>query len=314
MCVNANVQQWVMAAALILITACSPGDEHISGYSDVASGVSYAEVEVLPYANPHIKIGYGSDPLQYGLLWLPQQQTNARAGSTDSNDSNDITDSTDSTDSKKAPLIALVHGGCWLNAYDIQHTFALSTALAQAGYAVWSLEYRRTGDEGGGWPGTLADVEAGLAAISGLEQYPLDTSRVVVLGHSAGGHLALLVADSVSAVAAVIGLAAITDIVAYAEGDGFCEKAAVQFMGVELSENTGLYQAASPAARAKLSPPQTDIWLLHGTADITVPLSQATLPGATRVTVDQGGHFDWVHPGTESFKVLLLTLQEVLAQ
>ncbi|AGH46129.1 alpha/beta hydrolase family protein [Paraglaciecola psychrophila] len=62
------------------------------------------------------------------------------------------------------PLVILIHGGCWLRAYDIQHTFALNIGLAQAGFNVWSLEYRRSGDIGGGWPSSYDDVKAGILA------------------------------------------------------------------------------------------------------------------------------------------------------
>ena len=72
--------------------------------------------------------------------------------------------------SANAPLVILIHGGCWLNSFDVNHSRPLATALSQAGFAVWSLEYRRTGDPGGGWPGTLEDIQL---ALTQLERFPL---------------------------------------------------------------------------------------------------------------------------------------------
>ena len=82
-------------------------------------------------------MSYAGQPQQYGELWLPEGIG-------------------------PFPVVVFVHGGCWLNAFDITHTHAASTALAQAGYAVWSLEYRRVGDPGGGWPGTFDDISLGV--------------------------------------------------------------------------------------------------------------------------------------------------------
>ena len=88
-----------------------------------------------------------------------------------------------------------VHGGCWLTSYGIGHVGLLEEAWAEAGYAGWSLEYRRVGGEGGGWPGTYQDVAAGadhLRTLAGT--FPLDLERVVASGHSAGGSFGLWLA------------------------------------------------------------------------------------------------------------------------
>ena len=68
----------------------------------------------------------------------------------------------------------------------------LARDLAARGFAAWNIEYRRVGQEGGGWPGTLEDVAAAADAVPGLDG--VDPSRVVTVGHSAGGHLALWLA------------------------------------------------------------------------------------------------------------------------
>ena len=177
---------------LLLFISMNTGE---SSEVSVKSNVSYKSVTGLSFAQADKKLVYGdaNPELQYGLLWLPKTLTST----------------------ERAPLIVLIHGGCWLNAYDIQHSFPLSSALAEAGYAVWSLEYRRTGDEGGAWPGSFEDVRQGLAFTSNLKEYPVDLDQIVIMGHSAGGHLALLAASENHNITAVIGLAAITDIVEY---------------------------------------------------------------------------------------------------
>ena len=109
-------------------------------YEPVPADVSFDQVTALPFTASHRQIAYGNDPLQFGELWSPLE------------------------DSPRG-LIVLLHGGCWLNAFDLQYSYAMSTALSQAGYLVWSLEYRRTGDAGGGWPGTFADIMLALATI-----------------------------------------------------------------------------------------------------------------------------------------------------
>ncbi len=270
--------------ALLLISGCSIAAE--IDYPPVDSNVDYASVVALDFRPADVSIPYGNDALQYGLLWLPE-----------------------SVAQQSIPaLITLIHGGCWLNAYDIQHTYALSTALAQAGYAVWSLEYRRTGDAGGGWPGSLEDIQSGLAHINELQNYALNDVPVILAGHSAGGHLSLLAGAQSTQVQAIIGMAAISDIVSYAEGGNSCQTAAPSFMGADYISIATQYHAANPVEKTYLPA----VFLLHGDADQIVPLDQSTMSGANTVIVDGAGHFDWVHPGTSSFQQFLKTLENSL--
>ena len=116
---------------------------------------------------------YGSLPQQFGELWIPSQ---ARA-------------------THRSPLMVFVHGGWWKSVYGLGYASFLCQAMKAAGVAVWSLEYRRVGDAGGGWPGTMQDVAAGMDYVVKLaESYPLDTTRVIAAGHSAGGQLAFWLA------------------------------------------------------------------------------------------------------------------------
>jgi acetyl esterase/lipase len=121
-----------------------------------------------------LRLPYGPLPSQFGDLWLPKGDGNAK---------------------HRWPLLVFIHGGWWKAEYDLGYAGFLCEAMRSQGIAVWSLEYRRVGDEGGGWPGTMQDVAAGMDHIAKLaEAYPLDLQRVAAAGHSAGGHLAFWLA------------------------------------------------------------------------------------------------------------------------
>ena len=258
-------------------------------YLPTESNVAYSEIALLPVASPTEVLDYGDKAYQFGELWLPL----------------------DSSLERPSPLVILIHGGCWLNAFDIGHTHALSTALAQAGYAVWSLEYRRTGDKGGGWPGSYQDIKSAIAYLPKLAQYPVDLDKVAIAGHSAGGHLALLAgADAVYDFKAVIGLAAIVDLEQYSLGTNSCQAATAKFMGGSAAELPEAYQVANPAKR-KLAKSTV---LLHGTQDAIVPIAHAKQANMRHRIVDGAGHFDMVHPGTPAFQTLLQELARAFAE
>jgi acetyl esterase/lipase len=213
----------------------------------------------------------------------------------------------------KAPLVIFIHGGCWLNQYDVAHSHAFSTALAQAGYVVWAIEYRRVGDHGGGWPGSLKDVEKAIAYTAKLSEYPINLNQVAIAGHSAGGHLALLAGANSSleqgiVIKAVVGLAPIVDLLEYAKGGNSCQTAVSKFMGGMPLQRSTQYSAANPV---ELGIPDSTI-LIHGSADVIVPIEQSINKGVALRTVEGAGHFDLIHPGTPAFQVLLRELARVL--
>ncbi len=120
--------------------------------------------------NADARIHYGADASQFGDLWLP-------------------------TGPKPYPVVAFFHGGWWRSDFDLGYAGELCAALKAEGIAVWSVEYRRVGSTGGGWPMTFQDAAAGFDHLAVLaKSYPLDLSKVVAMGHSAGGHLAFWVA------------------------------------------------------------------------------------------------------------------------
>lgn len=274
----------LLGLALLLVASPVLSEQ---GDTLVKSNVSYKSVTELGFSKANEKLVYGDEnpEIQYGLLWLPKKLTA----------------------DESVPLIVLIHGGCWLNAFDIRHSYPLSSALAEAGYGVWSLEYRRTGDAGGGWPGSLEDIKLGLAYTSMLKGYPVDLDRMVIMGHSAGGHLALLAAAENQDIDAVIGLAAITNIVEYSRGSNSCQTATIDFMGGDYETIPASYQAANPANRTV----HEKTLLLQGDIDTIIPFEQSELPGATPLLLEGAGHFDWVHPDTAAYQLLLSTLKDV---
>jgi len=255
-------------------------------YLPTQSNVSYAAVLELEKSQATHLIQYGLNPLQYGELWLP-----------DSKDAN-----------YKHPLVIFVHGGCWLNEFDISHTHAFSTALANNGYAVWSIEYRRTGDQGGGWPGSYQDIEKAIDFVPNLRDYPIDLRKIALLGHSAGGHLALLAgSERRASLSAVIGLAAIYDIEQYSKGNNSCQTAASKFMGGDANAVPEQYRAANPSKQA-LHP---NTILMHGSQDTIVPIQQTESTKHRVVEIEDAGHFDMIYPGTQTFQVLLKKLASI---
>jgi acetyl esterase/lipase len=89
------------------------------------------------------------------------------------------------------PLVIFIHGGWWKSEYDLTYAGHLCAALKSVGVATWSIEYRRVGSTGGGWPTTFQDVATACNYVATLaKSYPVDLNRVIAMGHSAGGHLA----------------------------------------------------------------------------------------------------------------------------
>ncbi|PDP84606.1 alpha/beta hydrolase [Glycomyces fuscus] len=194
-------------------------------------------------------VAYGDHPSQIAHLWEPEGATGGAA-----------------------PVAALLHGGWWRDRFDAGLMDPLARDLAAAGWAVWNVEYRRTGGDGGGWPQTLDDVDRALRFLAGAaarEPGRYDLSRTVSVGHSAGGHLALLNAlDPRTPVSAVVALAPITDPERCAR-EGLGEGAVGPFLGPDPSAR--VYAACSPRLRV----PAVPQLVVHGDADQRVPASHS---------------------------------------
>jgi acetyl esterase/lipase len=215
------------------------------------------------------------------------------------------------------PLVIFLHGGFWRVAFDRAHTGPLAAALADEGFAVCTPEYRRTGQPGGGWPGTLDDIAAAVDLLPGLAAEAaggmIDPGQTVLAGHSAGGHLALWAAGRLRLPAGspwrsgppqavgVVGLAAVCDLAACYEqnlGDG----AAAALTGGSPADYPDRYASADPVAMLPAGVPAR---LVHGTADDRVPcqmsldyVKQARLAGdeADCEVLPGSGHFAMIDP------------------
>jgi acetyl esterase/lipase len=162
-----------LVPALVLLAGCAAAVSEAAGA--LFRNPSAAEATTwLPAAGPDRRIRYaGTSPVQYGDLRLPRRGPPA-AGH---------------------PVAVVIHGGAWHADWTSDYTAPLAEALAGAGIASWNIEFRRLGNHGGGYPGTFSDVAAATDFLRTLAAtYPLDLSRVVVVGHSSGGHLGLWLA------------------------------------------------------------------------------------------------------------------------
>ena len=158
-------------ATLLLVMPVGCAQQPVSPPNEIPSVerlMTPEDLAALPSRAPDQRITYGTESSQYGELRIP-----AGTGS--------------------HPLVVLIHGGCFKAAYATAHYFgAMADALKADGIATWNIEYRRLGEPGGGWPGTYLDVGQAVDHVRAIAgQYHLDLGRIVVVGHSAGGHLAM---------------------------------------------------------------------------------------------------------------------------
>jgi acetyl esterase/lipase len=238
----------VGTAAATLVTGCRGTS---TARSSLAAETPWSQV---PKA---LRIAYGADASQFGELRLP-------------------------TGSGPHPVVVVIHGGFWSASYDLRTLTLLAGALTDAGWATWHIEYRRVGNSAGGWPGTLQDVALATDHLRRLAStHPLDLHKVVTLGHSAGGQLAVWLAarrrlpkesplhtlDPLPLRAAV-SLAGVLDLRRAWElnlGQG----AVAELLGGSPKDVPDRYAAASPAELLPIGLRQV---LLHGTYDNLVPI------------------------------------------
>jgi acetyl esterase/lipase len=256
---------------------------------------------------------YGTDPDQFGELWLP--------------------------DGAAAGTVVVIHGGFWRARYDLSLGRPLAADLAARGYAAWNLEYRRA-LAGGGWPRTFDDMAAGIDLLATL---PVDTSRVVAVGHSAGGHLAAWAAGreklpqgapgapagggqsravggsgrayvAVTGVVSQAGVLALADCARERVGDG----AALDLMGGGPGELPEQYRLADPIAAVPLGVP---LLCLHSRGDRNVPYSYSeryvaaatAAGGQATLTETHGDHFTLIDPASADWAAAVAALPALLS-
>jgi acetyl esterase/lipase len=252
------------------------------------------ELQALPSQPPDRRVAYGSDSSQYGELRVPPGPG-------------------------PHPVVVLVHGGCFKAAYATLRDLApMGDALKAAGIATWNIEYRRLGQPGGGWPGTYLDVGAATDHLRTLAgQHALDLGRVVIVGHSAGGHLAMWAAararvpvgsalhsENPLPVRGVLDLAGPVDLTANIAGyEGLCRDTVITgLLGGAPAAVPEHYAHASPMQLLPLRVPQV---LIMGEYEDFVPrpvaerYARAAAQAGDRVRliiIPRVGHFEIASP------------------
>ena len=256
------------------------------------------DVDNLPSKPADTKVAYGSDPLQFGELRVPKG-------------------------TGPFPVAVVIHGGCWVSKFaTLQNTAALSDALRDAGIATWNIEYRRLDNPGGGWPGTFADIADGTDKLRDIAKaHPLDLSRVVTVGHSAGAHLALWAAargrlkkdsplfrDSPLKLRAAVALDGPGDLRGFYEyAKNICGANVIdQLMGGSPSAVAERYAQGSPAELLPLGAKQVlivgiDSGVMPPPARESYAAAATNAGDAVEIIEVPGGHFEMTAPTTAAW-------------
>jgi acetyl esterase/lipase len=237
------------------------------------------------------KVPYGSDARQFAELRVPYEAT-----------------------PRAVPVVVLIHGGYWMSSFDLTAMAPLAQNLNLHGYATWNIEYRRVGEPGGGWTGTLADVANAVDLLPTLApDRNLDLNRLTLLGHSAGSQLAFWAGSREGLPSAMPGaapkvkpkalvsLSGVLDLaLASSDGNPVLAKAVVDYLGGTPAQYPDRYQLASPVA---LLPTGVPSLLVHGGVDATVPVEQSRSYAAAAAAA--GDHTDLVElAGADHFDVI----------
>ena len=251
--------------------------------------MSAEDILSRPQPPPDERVAYGADPNQFLEVRLPRAQG-------------------------PHSVLLNIHGGFWRAKYDLAHTGHLCEALRAAGVATFNIEYRRVGNAGGGWPGTFEDIRAAYRFVQQeRSRFHLDLDRLIVMGHSAGGQLALCLAAHESSLHRAISLAGVVDL-KKAFALHLSHDAVVEFLGGKPDAVPEHYREADPM---ELTIPHARQWLLHGSNDDTVPLElsrdyvmQKKKAGepAELLEIRRAGHFDLIDPASEAFKQVKNTM------
>jgi acetyl esterase/lipase len=188
-------------------------------------------------------------------------------------------------------VAVLIHGGFWRARYGLDLEHALATDLVARGWTVWNIEYRRLGD-GGGWPETYDDVRAAISAL------PVAADRLVAIGHSAGGHLAVRAAADVP-LTGVVSQAGALDLYELARR-GTSDNVVRQLLGGTPEEVAGRYAAANPR------PPDVPLLLVHGALDEDVPVEiSRDFGGGDLVVIEDEGHMEHLDPSSACWRAVI---------
>ncbi|MGC1449016.1 MAG: alpha/beta hydrolase [Candidatus Sulfotelmatobacter sp.] len=249
------------------------------------------DILTLPPPPADARLAYGSDPNQFLDLRVPSSREKSKP---------------------PYPLIINIHGGFWRAKYHLDHAGHLCAALTAKGMATANVEYRRVGNDGGAWPGTFADIRSAYQfLVQNALPHNLDSKRIVVMGHSAGGQLALCLAAHESNVTRVVSLAGVVDLQRTYKLH-LSNDAVVEFLRGTPSEVPDHYREADPM---ELSASQACQWLIHGSADEIIPpdFSRDYVAAKQKrlgrekedvhlLAIAGATHFDVIDPRTQAWK------------
>ena len=222
------------------------------------------------------------------------------------------------------PLVVVIHGGGWKALWRKDIMAPMAVDLAQRGFATWNVEFRRLG-AGGGWPTTFDDVAAAINAVEELcERFPLDRSRVLFVGHSSGGQLALWAAAAGEVrvrPAAVVALAALVDLFEGSRRELIGgENVIAKLLGGTASEVPERYAALSPRA---LLPLRTRQILIQGLSDYIHDLidqnrvyareAEAAGDPVSLVEIERAEHLDLIEPSSAGWPVVAAQIEQALS-
>jgi acetyl esterase/lipase len=317
----ASAYRWLARASMALpVTVAATARVEAQNVSPAAATprrLGAVDIDTMSITNAGRRIAYGEDSLHFGELRLP-------AGL---------------PPGTRVPVAIVLHGGCWTASFaTVRNTAPLADALTVQGVATWNIEYRRGDSPGGGWPGTFLDVARATDHLRVLaRQFPLDTNRVVAVGHSAGAQLSLWLAQRHTLTAAsplhtpsplrvqgVVSLGGITDLEEFAQrAASGCGRGVARLLGaapVTVPERVAM---ASPIRRLPLGVPTTH---MAGDLDAIAPDSVrsayvraavAAGDAETSNTTVPGGHFEVIAPtspaGATAIRAVLTLLQRVPA-
>ena len=295
-------------APLVLLSMC------------LLQGQTTSPLELVKQATPPAseRLSYGKSPLQFGELRLP-----AGTG--------------------PFPVAILVHGGCWEvklgnlpeNVTSFELLRPIAAALATAGIASWNVEYRRLGNEGGGWPGTYQDLSRATDYLRELApRYHLDLQHVVAVGHSSGGQLAfwlgargklpkssLLYTNSPLPLNGVVSVDGPPDL----EADRAIEQSVcggpviTQFVGGTPAEFPSRYREGSASGLLPIGTRQ-EIFMASTLPEGWIALFKPYVAAAEKAgdpvrlsTMDGAGHFDGINPQAPAWQAVMAGIQSLVS-
>lgn len=290
-----------------LLAAAIAGN--LGGAGAAPAPMSLQDYLALSGPAPTLHVAYGAAPSQFAELFQP-------AGD------------------GPFPVAVIVHGGCWTKEFGgITQMHNMAGDLQRQGVAVWNIEYRRFDEDGGGYPGMYHDVAAALDHLRALApQRRLDLSRIVLVGHSAGGHLAqwaasrarlprsspLYAADPLP-VPTVISLGGLADLRNEEQLiKTSCERDMAQLAGAASAARPDIFSDTSPA---ELLPSGVRTVLIHGEFDTVSPLraghdyarrAQAAGDQAEVIVLPGGSHYDEVAASSPSWTIVSAQIRKAL--